>query len=66
MKILEVPIFNEDGSVKFTQYVSPEEAQHLLQFAINFLAATGMNVKMMIANSTADPEDADYNGELND
>ncbi len=49
MKILEVPIFNDDGSIKFTQYVSPEEAQHLLQFAINFLAATGMNVKMMIA-----------------
>ncbi len=40
MKI-DVPVFNEDGSVKFTQHLSPEEAQHILQFALNFLVTTG-------------------------
>lgn len=49
MKILEVPVFDEDGGIKFTQYVSPDEAQALLQFAINFLVATGMNVRMIMA-----------------
>ena len=43
MKIIDVPIYNEDGSVQFTQSVRPEEAQALLQFAINFLAQMGMN-----------------------
>jgi len=42
MKVIEVPVFNDDGSVKLTQLVSPEEAQSLLQFAINFLTASGM------------------------
>jgi hypothetical protein len=46
MKILDVPIYNDDGSIKFTQQVSPQEAQALLQFAINFMAATGLNVTM--------------------
>jgi hypothetical protein len=42
MKIIEVPIFNEDGSIQIMQKVSPEEAQTLLQFALNFLATTGL------------------------
>lgn len=42
MKIINVPIFNDDGSIQLTQVVSPEEAQALLQFAINFLTAAGM------------------------
>ena len=42
MKIISVPVYNEDGSVQFTHQISPEEAQALLQFAINFLAASGM------------------------
>jgi hypothetical protein len=46
MKILDVPVYNDDGSIKFTQQVSPQEAQALLQFAINFMAATGLNVTM--------------------
>jgi hypothetical protein len=46
MKILDVPVYNDDGSIKFTQQVSPKEAQALLQFAINFMAATGLNVTM--------------------
>ena len=36
-----MPIFNDDGSVKLTQLVSPEEAKALLQFAINFHLAVG-------------------------
>ena len=64
MKILEVPIFDDKGGIKFTQYVSPEEAQHLLQFAINFLAATGSNVQMMIAKGE-EPE-IEFNKEFDD
>ena len=41
MQIIDVPVYNEDGSVQFTQKVSPEEAQHLLAFALNFLAGAG-------------------------
>jgi hypothetical protein len=41
MQIIDVPVYNDDGSVQFTQKVSPEEAQHLLTFAINFLASAG-------------------------
>lgn len=58
MKILEVPVYDEDGGIKFTQYVSPEEAQSLLQFAINFLLATGMHArKNMTIISPFEPED---------
>lgn len=39
---LEVPVFNEDGSVKFTVNCEEKQAQVLLQFALNFLVATGM------------------------
>lgn len=52
MKIISVPIYNEDGSVQFTQQVSAEEAQALLQFAINFLAASGMASVMTPVAST--------------
>lgn len=44
MKIKEVPVFNEDGSVQFTQVVTENEAQMLLQFALNFLTTSGMMV----------------------
>ena len=52
MKIIEVPIYNADGSVQFTQHVTAEEAQALLQFAINFLAASGMAAVMKIDKPT--------------
>ncbi len=41
MKIIEVPIFNPDGSVAVTVNISPEESLALLQFALNFLASAG-------------------------
>ena len=50
MKIVEVPVFNDDGSIKFTAQVNPEQAQALLQFAYNFLVATGMTVRTLISN----------------
>ncbi len=50
MKTLDVPIFNEDGSVQFTATLSPEQAQALLRFAYNFLIATGMrnNINVLV------------------
>jgi len=54
MKIIDVPILNEDGSIKFTQVVTAQEAQVLLQFALNFLASTGLTVKMMMDHSKED------------
>ena len=59
MKIIEVPIFNEDGTVKVTTLLSPEEAQHILQFAINFLMSAGM-----AANYAIQHTDDNEQGEL--
>lgn len=44
MKIKDIPVFNEDGSVEYTQTITENEAQMLLQFALNFLTTTGMMV----------------------
>lgn len=63
MKLIEVPVFNDDGSIKVTHVISPEEAQTLLQFALNFLTATGLNTTIMVAKQDEDPEAA---VELND
>ena len=41
MKIVEVPVFNEDGSVQTVNKYTPEEAKYLLQFAVNFLMTIG-------------------------
>ena len=54
MKVIEVPIFNDDGSIKLTHLISPEEAQALLQFALNFLAASGMAATFAVAKPTED------------
>lgn len=42
MKIKEVPIYNEDGSVTATLYIKEKEAQVLLEFALNFLSSVGL------------------------
>lgn len=49
MKLIEVPVFNDDGSIRFTQEVNPTEAQTLLTFALNFLTSTGLAAQMGIA-----------------
>ena len=56
MKVIEVPVFNDDGSVKLTQLLSPEEAQSLLQFAINFLTASGMLTAFAVSSKKEDPQ----------
>lgn len=39
---LDIPIINDDGSIKTTMVVDAAQAQVLLQFALNFLIATGL------------------------
>jgi hypothetical protein len=56
MKIIEVPTFGEDGSITATVMYSPEEAQALLQFATNFLTATGMHARIMAATKLDDKQ----------
>ena len=56
MKVIEVPVFNDDGSVKLTQLLSPGEAQSLLQFAINFLTASGMITAFAVSAKKEDPQ----------
>lgn len=58
MKIIEVPIFNDDGSVQTVQTYSAEEAKTLLQFAANFMMGIGNNV---IANSKPPTEPHELN-----
>lgn len=41
MRFIEVPQFEEDGSVVGTVMYTPEEAAALLQFAVNFHMAVG-------------------------
>jgi hypothetical protein len=41
MKIIDVPILNDDGSIQAHIKVGPEEAQKFLEFAVNFMIATG-------------------------
>lgn len=41
MQVIEVPVFNEDGSVQTVNKYTPEEAKYLLQFAVNFLMTVG-------------------------
>jgi hypothetical protein len=59
MKVIDVPVFNEDGSVRFTQVITAQEAQALLQFAINFLASTGMSVSMLV-KKTAEANETEH------
>lgn len=48
MNIIDVPVYREDGSVQFTASVPPEQAQTLLQFAYNFLVASGLSKRYEI------------------
>ncbi len=47
MQLIDVPVFNEDGSVRFHQTLSAKETQLLLQFALNFLVAAGINMQQL-------------------
>ena len=56
MKLIEVPVFNDDCSIKVTHVIGPEEVQALLQFAINFLTATGLQTQMVVVKQDEDKE----------
>lgn len=56
---LDIPIMNDDGSVKTTMSVDPAQAQVLLQFALNFLIATGLTAAYKISVPEADKEEVD-------
>ena len=62
MKILDVPVFNEDGSLQYHQTLSAQEVQVLLQFALNFLVAAGISTQTLMKQV----EDAEEQQEFND
>lgn len=48
MKITEVPVYNEDGTVKLTVVLGENELQTLLQFGMNMAVAMGIAGSMGI------------------
>lgn len=48
MRILEVPVFDDNNEIKATLVLQPEEAHHLLQFALNFLVSAGLATSYQI------------------
>lgn len=46
---LDVPVLNDDGSVKFTATLSPDQVQVLLQFAMNITMAAGLATHIGVA-----------------
>ena len=38
-----MPVQNEDGSVRFTVFLNDEQRKVLLNFALNFLVASGLS-----------------------
>ena len=59
MKLIDVPVYNPDGSVKFTAVVKPQEVQVLLQFALNFLTSVGISASEL-ANLKNEDEEVDW------
>lgn len=43
MKIIEVPLLNDDGSVQAVVSLGPKEVQFLLEFALKFLTGVGVH-----------------------
>lgn len=48
MKVTEVPVYNEDGTVKLTVVLGENELQTLLQFGMNMAVAMGIAGSMGI------------------
>lgn len=48
MQIVDVPVFNTDGSLQYHQTLSAKEVQVLLQFALNFLVAAGISTQALM------------------
>jgi hypothetical protein len=66
MQIIEVPIYNEDGSVRVVQKLAAEEAQHLLQFALNFLVSSGLAANYAVQKAEEESEDGQLDLPLDD
>lgn len=62
MKIIDVPVFNSDGSLQYHQTLTAQEVQVLLQFALNFLVAAGISTQQLMKQV----EEAEEKQELND
>lgn len=50
-----MPVHNDDGSVRFTVFLNEEQRKVLLNFALNFLVASGLSATYGIM--TPDTED---------
>jgi hypothetical protein len=59
MQILDVPVFNEDGSVQFTQTLTAAEARVLLQFGLNYFASLGLHTRIVEAMNERNPDSSD-------
>ena len=59
MRVIEVPIINDDGSVQAVCVYTPDEVQRLLQFAANFMMAAGNAAIIMSGPNTDRPEELD-------
>ena len=57
MQIIDIPVFNQDGSIQYTQRISPEEAKGILQFALNFLVTSGLVANYAVMTPTDDQPD---------
>jgi len=56
LKVLEVPVLNDDGSVNYTASLSAAEVQTLLQFAINLSASVGLGAHRQYQRERIDAE----------
>lgn len=58
MKIEEMPVHNDDGSVRFTVFLDDEQRKVLLGFALNFLVASGLSATYGIMTPDNDETEA--------
>lgn len=49
---LDVPVFNEDGSIRFTASLTPGETQVLLQFGLNMAVTAGLVTFIQLGDTT--------------
>jgi len=57
MRILEVPLIDKDDNITAIVQLKMEEAQTLLQFALNFLASSGLAVNYAIKDKIDEEAD---------
>lgn len=56
MKLIDVPIYNEQNELQFTVSLTSEEAQYLLQFALNFKLAMAATMGMSVVGARPEEE----------